>query len=666
MNNPRPHFSALIPLYILVLLAAPVQAFGAAPSEPTPLSLTAECRAGYNLVSWSVIDNQKYHGYRVYRSLSAGGPYTVLCAVFSGEQKSCRDRNVSNGTRYFYIARVVDFIGHEGASSNEASVVADTVPPSANLSPPIHNMHYSGKGPAFLQGKTVDGISGVAEVRTAIRRNDTMEWWDGSAWKSSPVPVYRKALLEKNGILKWKAGEEDVIWSQATSYYVRVAAIDNAGFLQDPSDNATIYVDTPAGLSLSIAAAPASVVVGQVVNVSVLVANTGGTNAESILVYPLEGRGDAKATPIRRVQPAVLPPLGPGEFTTVSWSYSPTAAGTLVFSTTSSGIDSVNGSAIGTPAALSNPVAVRKAANLDVSISPLPANIRQGAPLLIRMFVTNVGESDAQVTSLRVAPSRPGVLAMVTGPEPLMPQQIKAGQTREFLWRAQAALPGEIRLSGQAAGYDESSGLSTNSGQQPAIAVGVASAPGSITLSASADSVIVKSKVGLVAEVRDKSGIPVPGVAVSFSVISGKGRVRPDIAVTDELGKAQAELVSGTQAGINTVEARVGSVLSAVSIESVAPGGAGQGLSRNFFDPGREPLEVKVNIEKKGRINITVRTLGGETVAVLADREAPAGTSVFTWNGRDNVGKNAPNGLYYILIQTDQGTTSRRVSVLAR
>ena len=632
-----------------------------------PLSLTAECRAGFNLVSWSLLPgNPVPAGYRVYRSLSAGGPYTLLCAVFSGSQKTCRDEGVANGTRYFYIARGMDVHGQEGSSSNEASVVADTVPPSAHLSPPVHMKHFSGTGPAVLQGKSADGISGVAEVRTALRRNDTGEWWNGTAWKASAPPVYLQAVIEKNGTAKWITGMEGVPWSQGTSYYVRVAATDQAGFVQDPSDSATIFVDAPAELSLSIAAAPASVVAGQVVNVSVLVANTGGTEAGNIRVFPLSVQGNAQALAVGRVQAANLPSLSPGEFATVSWSYSPTSPGTLVFSTTSSGSDSLSGAALGAPSTPSNPVWVRKAANLDVSISPLPANIRQGASLLIRMFVTNAGESDAQVTSLRVASSKPGSLGVVSGPEPVMPQMIRAGQTREFLWRARAEFPGEIRLSGQAGGYDESSGLPANSGPQPAVAVGVAAAPGSVNLSASTDSVIVRSKVGLAAEVRDISGTPVPGVAVSFRVISGRGKVRPDIAVTDEMGKAQAELVSGSNAGINTVEARVGAVLSAVSIEGVAPGGTGQGLSRNIFDPGKEPLEIKVNLEKKGRINVTVRTLVGDTVVVLADREAPAGTSVLTWDGRDAAGKNSPNGLYYILIQTAQGTSSRRVSVLSR
>jgi len=384
------------------------------------------------------------------------------------------------------------------------------------------------------------------------------------------------------------------------------------------------------------------------------------------MIFPLKISGNGEASVIGHGKLALLPVLGPGEYSTVSWSYSPTSPGTLVFTTTAYGKDSLNGLMIKSLPAPSNPVSVRKAANLDVSISQLPANIRQGAPLLIRMFVTNAGESDALVTSLVLASSKPGALGVVSGPEPAMPQMIRAGQTREFLWRAKAALSGGIKLSGRAAGYDESSGLFTNSGQQPAVAVGFASAPGSVNLSASTDSVIVKSTVGLVAEVKDKDGTPVPGVAVSFRVISGKGKVKPDIAVTDELGRAQADLVTGASVGINAVEARVGAVLSAVSIEGVAPGGVGQGLSRNIFDPSKEPLEIKLNLENAGKINVTIRTLAGENVKQLIDRNVPAGVSVLTWDGRDAQGRIVSDGLYYILIQSENGTSSRRVSVLTR
>ena len=651
----------------LLLFSLPNCASAGLPADISPLSLSAVCRAGYNQISWSVVPNRTSPaGYRVYRSLSAGGPYTLLCTVKGGSEQTCRDTSVANGVKYYYIARLFDGNDKEGTDSNEASVVGDTVPPSANLSPPIHLSHFSGSGPLYLQGKATDGISGVAEVRTALRRNDTKEWWDGTAWRASGAPLYLKSELERNGISKWKTGLGGVIWSQATSYYIRVAATDNAGFMQDPSDSATVFIDSPAELSLSIAAAPASVAVGQMVNVSVLVANTGGTEANTIQVFPLDTQGTGNVKVIGQSQVARLPALAPGEFATVSWSYSPTSPGTIMFSATALGVDALSGRTVSTIQNASNQVWVRKAANLDVSISQLPANIRQGAPILIRMFVTNAGESDAQVTNLRVFPSHMGALGIISGPEPATPQLIRAGETREFLWRAKAELAGEIKLSGQADGFDESSGLLTTSGQQTAVAMGVAAAPGLVNLSASEESVIVKSKVGLLAEVRDKAGTPVPGVAVAFRVISGKGKVRPDIAVTDENGKAQAELVSGPSAGINTVEARVGAVLSAVSVEGVAPGGTGQGLSRNLFDPTKEPLEIRINVEKKGRLNVTVRTLGGETVTVLADRDSPAGLSVLTWDGKDSTGKPAPNGLYYILIQTGQGTSSRRVSVLAR
>lgn len=659
------------PLYIAALALVFFQPTSVSCSQPViesrPLSVTAECRAGYNLISWSVAAGKgESAGYRVYRSLSPGGPYTILCAVFSSVQKSCKDEGVSNGVKYFYIVRGIDTMGLEGASGNEASVTADTVPPSAYLSPSIDGRHFSGTGPAVLEGKAEDGISGVSTVRTALRRNDTMEWWDGKNWKKSTLPVYIESKTGKNGITRWKAPLDGVMWSQATSYYVRVSATDNAGFTLDPSDSTTFQVDTPAELSMSIAAAPASVAVGQVINVSVLVANIGGISANSVQIFPLTVQGNARTQEIGRVQVGAIPSLGPGEFATVSWSFSPTSPGTLVFSTTSSGYDSASEARLQARLSGSNPVKVRKSANLDVSISPLPANIRQGAPILIRMFVANAGESDAQVTSLHVASSRKGALGPLAGPEPGMPQQIRAGETREFLWRAIAALPGEIKLTGRAAGYDESSGLLTTSELQSAGAVGVAEAPGSINLSASVDSVLVKSKVDLVADVRDRAGTPVPGVAVSFRIISGKGRVMPDIAVTDEMGRAQAWVVLGESAGINAVEARVGAVLSAVSIEGFAPGGTGQGLSRSFFDPEKEPLEIKASMGKQGKLLVTVRTLTGETVKVLADREAPTGLSTVFWDGKDGSGKISPNGLYYILIQTPHGTSSRRVSVLAR
>jgi len=646
------------------LLALPTYASSAAAA---PLSLTAEVKAGFVLLSWSPATSpSEAAGYRVYRSLSPGGPYTLVCGVDGGAPRSCRDAAVANNTTYYYIVKAVDSGYHEGLSSNEASVIADTAPPSAFLWADMHGMHFSGKGPVMLEGKAVDAASGIAWVKLAIRRNDTKEWWSGEAWTGAGGPVYLNSKLEVNGTAKWHFDTTGVQWSQATSYYIRVAVRDRAGFEINPADSTTMFLDTPAILALSVAAAPGTVTTGQFVNVTVLVANTGGTEANSISVLPPRAEGSSTVTLAGEARASRVQSLAPGEFVTMNWNYAVMSAGELEFRAEAGGSDAVSGAALESVRTLSNGVHVRNPAKLSVNISPLPANIRQGSPVQVRMLVSNAGGSDAIVSELAVRSTPDSSLTGLAGPEPALPYPIKAGETREFQWRATAAGTGEIKLTGVAYGHDEMSGKSAVSAPHTSGMVGVASSPVSLNMSSSAESVIVRSRVELSARVKDSAGIPVPGVAVSFRAISGGGSVQPGLVVTDEFGRAETVLTTGSGAGINAVEGRVGALLGAVTVEGVAPGGEGQYLSRSFFDPSREPLEIRAPMETAGRIVVTVRNAAGEPVVVVADRRISGGQAVFRWDGRNSAGAPVPNGVYFIFIQSDRGTVSRRVSVLAR
>lgn len=62
-------------------------------------------------------------GYRIYRSSTPGGPYTLYAFGIRGVQYT--DTNVRSGETWYYIARAVDAQGNESVNSNEASA---TVP----------------------------------------------------------------------------------------------------------------------------------------------------------------------------------------------------------------------------------------------------------------------------------------------------------------------------------------------------------------------------------------------------------------------------------------------------------------------------------------------------------------------------------------------------------
>ncbi len=60
-----------------------------------------------------------------------------------------------------------------------------------------------------------------------------------------------------------------------------------------------------------------------------------------------------------------------------------------------------------------------------------------------------------------------------------------------------------------------------------------------------------------VVEVRDQTDKPLPGVEVTFTVTAGGGTVQPEIATTDENGRAESTLTLGSTPGTNTLRVSV-------------------------------------------------------------------------------------------------------------
>ena len=72
-----------------------------------------------------------------------------------------------------------------------------------------------------------------------------------------------------------------------------------------------------------------------------------------------------------------------------------------------------------------------------------------------------------------------------------------------------------------------------------------------------------------VVEVRDQTDKPLPGVEVTFTVTAGGGTVQPEIATTDENGRAESTLTLGSTPGTNTVRVSVEGNTHAVAILTI-------------------------------------------------------------------------------------------------
>jgi hypothetical protein len=634
-----------------------------------PRSLSARALAGSNRINWLPPETgENAEGYHIYRSLSGGGPYAMLETVSCAVTCEYSDRHVENGAWYYYVVRAFDAAMREGVSSPEVSVRADACAPSATLKSVVNGQHFSGNGPAGISGVAVDAVSGIAEVALGIQRHDTGEWWDGSAWSRKARAAYLPASVAGRGPgVKWTWDASRVTWSLATAYTVRIRARDAAGYELEPADTATIYMDAPAMLALNVAAVPGMVTMGQTVNVSVLVANTGGSEAVGVKAPEPEAAGDAHVRVVSSPDVMAIPALAPGEYATFSWTYSTTAAGAVTFSTVPVGVDALSGKPASASRGVSNSVLVRTPARLLVMVKPYPANVRQGMRFSIRMRVTNTGQSSAKVTSVKLVPADPGLVSSLEGPVPGTPFGLKGGETRELEWKAAATGAGTLAFAGAAFGYDETSGAVADSPETTSLPVGVASEPSAVQLSSSAGVAVTGSRVTVTAALRDARGIPVPGATVVFAALAGGARLEADFAVTDENGRASMPVIMPGEAGMSTVTARCRSVQASISIECILPGGTAQVLSRNFFDPSHgETVETRVHIPRNERVTVRVFNMEGEPVTTIADADSKAGNIGFTWDGRNSAGAVVPNGVYFFSVQAGSNMLSHRVIVLKR
>jgi len=100
----------------------PITVTGTAGSvhQTTTVTLTVTAQV---MLAWSASQSQNIVGYNVYRSMTAGGPYTKVNSSLD-PNINYTDQSVGNGT-YYYVTTAVDNRGMESGYSNQASA---TVP----------------------------------------------------------------------------------------------------------------------------------------------------------------------------------------------------------------------------------------------------------------------------------------------------------------------------------------------------------------------------------------------------------------------------------------------------------------------------------------------------------------------------------------------------------
>jgi hypothetical protein len=99
----------------------------AAPAAP--LNLTATAADAAVLLTWNAATNADHSFYSVYRSITSGGPYTLLAPNITAT--GFTNAALTNGTPYHFVVTATDLVGNESDPSNQA-----TATPVTSLPPP--------------------------------------------------------------------------------------------------------------------------------------------------------------------------------------------------------------------------------------------------------------------------------------------------------------------------------------------------------------------------------------------------------------------------------------------------------------------------------------------------------------------------------------------------
>ena len=188
-----------------------------------------------------------------------------------------------------------------------------------------------------------------------------------------------------------------------------------------------IVVVQPAHLVVTAQPGPASVSIGQVFGLDVVVQDDGGSAASGLTVASVPGPF------LQLVSASTAQDLRLVAQQTLHFQLKAVASGSAVFTANLAGTDATSGAKVAAAAA-SGAVAVQSPASLSLSAAPLPARAAIGQSFDLSLTVKNLGEATATAVQPAVQPG-PQV-TLVSAPSATV---LAGGASAVFVYRFQAA-----------------------------------------------------------------------------------------------------------------------------------------------------------------------------------------------------------------------------------
>ena len=87
-------------------------------------------------------------------------------------------------------------------------------------------------------------------------------------------------------------------------------------------------------------------------------------------------------------------------------------------------------------------------------------------------------------------------------------------------------------------------------------------------------------------------------------------------------------------------------------------------LEQNFPNPFNPQTEIRFQLPQTGLVSLRIYDVLGQEIAVLVDRELPAGYHRTAWNGRDRAGNSVGSGIYLYLMEAGDYHQARKLLLL--
>ena len=343
-----------------------------------------------------------------------------------------------------------------------------TVQTPAALAASISVPAYRNIGQWITVRMTVTNNGQAAANNIALPTVLTVEGTGGAVRINGPLGLPANIAGGASAVFTWTysaAGSGSVVFKATAS------AVDANSLMTVNSNQAAsnvLNIQTPASLSASVSAVPATAGTGYPITVVVNVSNTGMASAANVSVIEVD---DAQvslgnANLVSGVIPSAPVTINGGGSSAFTWIFEADTTGTINFTARAAGIDANTLLGVTSTAAVSNSVSIVDAAYLSAAVSASPAFASAGQAVTIIVTVTNTGMGDASgVSPLINSIAGTGSLAYSLGPVPAVPQAIAGGGTNAaaFTYIYNAAAAGVVNVNASASGTDTVLGNSISS-----------------------------------------------------------------------------------------------------------------------------------------------------------------------------------------------------------